>query len=328
MLKSRENRQSHLSISPIFGAAAAAAHAICLSWPASALQAAQPIDGSGYDTAGWIGSAFYDSEQGQFAYCRQGRAFDDGTILTFTLSATGFLDVGLIGGSWPSEPETILATAARLDEIGPVALDGVVDSLSALVLPLDSDPAIVYAFRRATLFEIAGDDFGPLSFPLSGTAASLTDLRNCFAIYRQVDLTPSLSDRETDLAITDTPVVVDDLQAGDLALLQAGPIVVHEPRQTFDRLVSSDLAGQLTGGADQTIADVPDEPVDSVSASGQQAGGVRQMEPTPSPYRPYRIGDDSNRFGSGGLYGTPYTIRPPSSPYSISTPGTASPYRR
>ena len=83
---------------------------------------AAAIDDSAFATAGWAGAAFRDPSSGLFAFCRQGRAFDDGTVLTFSLDAIGHLDVGLVGGPWtadPDGPDGPLPAAARLDEMTP-----------------------------------------------------------------------------------------------------------------------------------------------------------------------------------------------------------------
>jgi len=276
-----------------------------------------PIDGSEFDTQGWVGSAFYDASTGEFDYCRQGRTFDEGIILTFTLDASQALAVGLIGGPWPNDAGASVQIAARLDGIGPFALTGTVDTASALVFQLADNPAFVNVFRRGYVFEIVAEEFGPMLFSLAGTATSLTELGQCVTNNRDVVLTAIASDA---MPANDTDSTSDVLQVGDLARLQARP--EHNEPQTFGQPAETDLASRLTGGNDPTT-------IDTASDTAIESGRDLQPDSVPQPvYRPYRIGDDSNRFGSGGLYGTPYTIRPPSAPYSISTPGTASPYRR
>ena len=158
-------------------------------------QLATQVDGSDFERSGWIGAAFYEPALGRFDYCRQGRAFDNGSILTFTLDSAGTLELGLIDESWAREPGTAIPTAARLDDYGPVDLAGVVDSPTAISFPLGDNPAIVDAFRRGHVFEIVGEDFGPLSYGLTGTSASLSELRNCVASYREIALTPALGER-------------------------------------------------------------------------------------------------------------------------------------
>lgn len=287
----------------------------------SRAQAPAPIADSAFATAGWVGAAFRDPASGQFAFCRQGRAFDDGTVLTFSLDETGHLDIGLGGGAWTADPVATLPTAARLDDIGPVALNGRVDDAGGLVLSLNNDPAILAAFRSAYVFEIVGDAFGPLLFDLSGTAASLSDLRTCAITYREA---PAASPAEL---ASDRPAATGDgaLTIEDLGHVQAA-MVAPDPdieRQSLDRVLLTGLADRLTGGLGLTIDDAPDQTVDIMSPDPRSPSLI-----VPPPRsRAYRIGDQGG-FGSDGLYGTPYTIRPPSSPYSISTPGTANPDRR
>lgn len=292
---------------------------------------AAAIDDSAFATAGWAGAAFRDPSSGLFAFCRQGRAFDDGTVLTFSLDAIGHLDVGLVGGPWmagPDGPDGPLPAAARLDDIGPVALDGRVGGDGALVVSLDNDPAILAAFRRAYVFEIVGDAFGPLSFDLAGTAASLSDLRRCVITYRDA---PPLSPPVETVAASDPasdPASGPDAAAlviealGRLQADMAAPDAEIE-RQSLDRLLLTGLAERLTGGLGLTIDGANAAPPGLASPVEPAA---RPLTPPP-PSRPYRIGNQGG-FGSDGLYGRPYTILPPSAPYSINTPGTANPYRR
>ena len=284
----------------------------------SRAQAPAPIADSAFATAGWVGAAFRDPTSGQFAFCRQGRAFEDGTVLTFSLDETGHLDIGLGGGAWTADPVATLPTAARLDDIGPGALNGRVDDAGGLVLSLNNDPAILAAFRSAYVFEIVGNAFGPLLFELSGTAASLSDLRTCAITYREA---PAASPAEL---ASDRPAATGDgaLTIEDLGHVQAA-MVAPDPdieRQSLDRVLLTGLADRLTGGLGLTIDDAPDQTVDIMSPDPRSPSLI-----VPPPRsRAYRIGDQGG-FGSDGLYGTPYTIRPPSSPYSISTPGTANP---
>lgn len=287
-------------------------------------QAPALIADSAFATAGWVGAAFRDPASGQFAFCRQGRAFDDGTVLTFSLDDIGQLDVGLGGGAWTADPDAIVPTAARLDDIGPVALNGHIDDAGALILSLDNDPAILAAFRSAYVFEIVGDAFGPLLFELSGTAASLSDLRTCAITYREVR---AVSPAVAAVQASDRPSTTGDgaLTIDDLGRVQAAmdaPGADFE-RQSLDRLLLTGLAERLTGGLGLTIDDGAEQTVDIVSPDARPPSPIVP----PPPSRAYRIGDQGG-FGSDGLYGTPYTIRPPSSPYSISTPGTANPDRR
>ncbi|MEO1224032.1 MAG: hypothetical protein AAFX92_07370 [Pseudomonadota bacterium] len=287
----------------------------------SRAQPPAPIAESAFATAGWEGAAFRDPTSGQFGFCRQGRAFDDGTVLTFSLDEIGHLDIGLVGGAWTADPNATLQTAARLDDIGPVALNGSVDDAGALVLSLNNDPAILAAFRGGYVFEIVGDAFGPLLFELSGTAASLSDLRTCAITYREV---PAASAAELS---SDRPAATGDgaLTIEDLGRVQAAMVAPDSDaeRQSFDRLLLTGLAERLTGGLGLTIDDTTVQMVDIASPDARPANPI-----VPPPRsRAYRIGDQGG-FGSDGLYGTPYTIRPPSSPYSISTPGTANPDRR
>lgn len=298
---------------------------------ASPAQPASVIEASVYENAGWLGAALHDPALDRPVYCRQARAYDNGTVLSFTLTTTGDLDVGLIGGAWPLDAGGPVPTAARLDDVGPVALDGFVDDLAALILPLDNDPAIVEAFRRAYVFEIVGEDFGPLLFDLSGTAASLTDLRRCVATYRDVDPARSPDNAQPDGVAGEERADAGPLRVRDLARLQAGPEVgdaSDDRRQSFDRLIRTGLAARLTGGTGLTIAEAFDGAALLPLPVVRQPDGGGPPQSTRPQNQPYRIGDGDSGFGSGGLYGTPYTIQRPSAPYSITTPGTASPYSR
>ncbi|MEM7445349.1 MAG: hypothetical protein AAF414_18660, partial [Pseudomonadota bacterium] len=158
-------------------------------------QEATVIDGSDFDRSGWLGAAFYEPAVGRFDYCRQGRAFDNGAILTFTLDGSGSLDLGVVDETWGREVGATVPAAARLDEYGPVDLVGVVDSPTGISFPLGDNPQIVDAFRSGNVFEVVGEDFGPLSFGLAGTSASLSSLRNCVSTYREIALTPSLGEQ-------------------------------------------------------------------------------------------------------------------------------------
>lgn len=305
-------------------AAIGVAIGVVLGAEGSWAQSPAPIADSAFATAGWVGAAFRDPASGRFAFCRQGRGFDDGTVLTFSLDDTGHLDVGLVGGAWTADPDATLPMAARLDDIGPVALNGRVDDAGALVLSLNNDPAILAAFRSAYVFEIVGDAFGPLLFDLSGTAASLSDLRSCAITYREV---PAVLPAEEARVASDRPSARGDgaLAIDDLGHIQAAMVAPDSDveRQSLDRLLLTGLAERLTGGLGLTIDDATLQTVDIVPPDARQANPI-----VPPPRnRAYRIGDQGG-FGSDGLYGTPYTIRPPSSPYSISTPGTANPDRR
>jgi len=181
---------------------------VCLAPLAAIAQTSSVIDGSDFEISGWVGGAFYEPALGRFDYCRQGRAFDNGSILTFTMDGGGHFDVGILDETWAREPGSAVPIAARLDALGPVELVATADTATSLSVPAGSNPDLVDAFRGGYVFEIVGADFDPLSFGLTGTSASLTELRRCVATYREIALTPSLGEdgRRVARALSGYPV--------------------------------------------------------------------------------------------------------------------------
>ncbi|MEQ9811641.1 MAG: hypothetical protein RLO50_02590 [Azospirillaceae bacterium] len=167
---------------------------VCLVATPARAQTSSFIDGSEFEVSGWAGGAFVEPALGRFDYCRLGRVFDNGVVLSFTMDGGGHIDVGILDESWAREPGTAIPLAARLDDLGPVELVGTADSATSLSVPAGNNPDIVDAFRGGYVFEIVGEDFGPLSFGLTGTSASLSELRRCVAGYREIALTPSLGE--------------------------------------------------------------------------------------------------------------------------------------
>jgi len=242
------------------------------------------IEGSDYDRSGWVGAAFFEPPLGRFDNCRQGHAFDNGTILTFSLDAAGFVDVGLVDETWSREPGTAVPTAARLDDYGPVDLAGVVDSPTAISFPLGDNPQIIDAFRRGYIFEIVGEDFGPLSYELTGTSGSLSSLRNCVSTYREIALTPTLGEtgRRIAFALSDYPedirravleatlypdVIrqIAEIQAGSSDAFRA--VVDGEPRDTQNlvwRVVRyPDLVDAIVQNGQATDGDYPQSAIEA-----------------------------------------------------------------
>jgi hypothetical protein len=160
-------------------AAGAASLGPALTAMSTAPAAAQQQDGEFMiQVDGWRGGPFARDETGTYAGCRVHKVFDRGLVLVVGTSPEFQSELAILNESWTLEPGS--ETVARLSVDGAVQrqLAAVAAGPQALVIPVGEDEELYQALRRGSVLTVE-TDLGQMQFPLSGTARSLSALRQC-----------------------------------------------------------------------------------------------------------------------------------------------------
>ena len=157
-----------------------------LAAPAAAQdQAAEGIAALAIDVQGWTGGAFGREDTREFSHCAVSREFDDDVTMIVSMNPEFSTNIAFGNPNWAMEAQSEGAARLSVDGVTVRQRGGIAPNANVFVVPLGPDDEMIEALRRGNTLSV---DIPPASFqiPLTGTAASLRELRDCVETATQL----------------------------------------------------------------------------------------------------------------------------------------------
>ena len=180
MVGLRSGRAGRLACAAVFGAVALGVAAPAAIRPAAAQDDAQ-AEALAIDVQGWTGGAFGREDTQAFSHCGISREFDNGVTVVVSMNAEFAVNIAFANADWALEPEVEGPAGLSVDGSVNRRLGGLAANPTVFLVPLGADDPFVEALRRGLNLRV---DIPPGRFdiPLTGTAASLSQLRDCVEV--------------------------------------------------------------------------------------------------------------------------------------------------
>lgn len=137
------------------------------------------------DAGGWKGGAFGNPDNQQFGYCGISKPYDNGLVLIFQINPAGNLNVGVLKQGWGLAEGEKGPARIVVDDKFDQTFEAVPGSADIYIIPTGQNAALFDAIGRGNNATITIPK-GEFAFPLRGTMAGLTALRNCIEKARDV----------------------------------------------------------------------------------------------------------------------------------------------
>jgi hypothetical protein len=135
------------------------------------------------DANGWKGGAVPNPQNQQFSHCDISKPYDNGMTLAFTLNPNFLFNVAVVKQNWGLKEGEKAKGRIRVDTAYDKQVDIVPVSPVAYVLPVGQDGYLFQALAKGSK-AIVTTPKGEFTFPLTGTGAGLTALKNCIDTAR------------------------------------------------------------------------------------------------------------------------------------------------
>jgi hypothetical protein len=135
------------------------------------------------DANGWKGGAVPNPQNQQFSHCDISKPYDNGMTLAFTLNPNFLFNVAVVKQNWGLKEGEKAKGRIRVDTAYDKQVDIVPVSPVAYVLPVGQDGDLFQALAKGSK-AIVTTPKGEFTFPLTGTGAGLTALKNCIDTAR------------------------------------------------------------------------------------------------------------------------------------------------
>ncbi|MBW8726334.1 MAG: hypothetical protein JF625_14400 [Inquilinus limosus] len=135
------------------------------------------------DANGWKGGAVPNPQNQQFSHCDISKPYDNGMTLAFTLNPNFLFNVAVVKQNWGLKEGEKAKGRIRVDSAYDKQVDIVPVSPVAYVLPVGQDGDLFQALAKGSK-AIVTTPKGEFTFPLTGTGAGLTALKNCIDTAR------------------------------------------------------------------------------------------------------------------------------------------------
>jgi len=174
--------QKHLKTF-VYGSGLGAALLVAALHPASAQQRAP--DEFTISVQGWTGGPFGREDPRQFSHCGVSRGFPNGVTVAFQMNASFQTTLGLRSENWELEQDDGSVVRLSVDDDFQRQFPVVAAAPQVAVIPLGTEPEVIDALRLGRELTITFSDWqsfqagDTLNFPLTGTSASLRQLRQC-----------------------------------------------------------------------------------------------------------------------------------------------------
>ena len=133
------------------------------------------------DEQGWTGGAFGDEQTQSFSHCAVNRPFDNGVTVIVSMNAEGSANIAFGNTDWDMDPQSEGVAGLSIDGTVARQLGGVSGNATVFVVPLGPDDEFIEALRRGLTLTVQIPP-GQFEIPLTGTAASLRQLRDCVEV--------------------------------------------------------------------------------------------------------------------------------------------------
>lgn len=137
------------------------------------------------DAGGWKGGAFGNPDNQQFGYCGISKPYENGMVLIFQINPAGNLNVGVLKQGWGLAEGEKGPARIVVDDKFDATFEAVPGSADVYIIPTGQNAALFDAVGRGNNATITLPK-GEFSFPLRGTMAGLTALRNCIEKAQQL----------------------------------------------------------------------------------------------------------------------------------------------
>lgn len=137
------------------------------------------------DTAGWEGGAVGEPTTGQFSHCGISRDYDNGISLVFSMGLGYDTSMLLIQPDWQLEEGQEQEVRLRIDTVVDGTGPAIAVASNVLLIPLGTEAELLEVLKRGSTMTLTVSE-GEFRFPLTGTMASLTAMRDCVDAAREL----------------------------------------------------------------------------------------------------------------------------------------------